>query len=51
MSDEDEFPKEPLNPLVQEAVAMHEVFLALIEGKFTPQQALYVVAQMAIGRL
>ena len=36
-------PDEPLNPVLEGAVQMHEMFLALVEAGFTEDQAVKVL--------
>jgi hypothetical protein len=42
---------EPVTPLAAGAAATHEMFLTLVGGGFTEQQALYIIAQiLAAGK-
>lgn len=51
MDEEEAFAfSEHLTELAQGAVALHEMYLGLREGGFEERQALYIIAQVMLGR-
>lgn len=45
MSENNLGPGDPIRPLLDAAVSMHELFISFVEAGFTEQQALFLVAQ------
>jgi hypothetical protein len=43
-------PVDPLSAMASSAVQMHEVYLALQVGGFSKMEALYLLAQMVLGK-
>jgi hypothetical protein len=47
---DDNGPADPMTDLATGMAAVHEAFKSLTEGGFTEQQALYIVAQVLLGK-
>ncbi len=45
MSENNKGPGDPIRPLLDAAITMHEMYISFVKAGFTEQQALYLVSQ------